>query len=91
MRRGIKLVQKYTLGLTMLVQKQSGIAKKNKINANKNQTGAKYTLLLTMLVQKQSGIQKKTNANRNKTGAKIHTGPYNAGIEPVWYCEEKQN
>ena len=35
-------------------------------------------------------FSKKTNANRNQTGAKIHTGPYNAGIEPVWYSEEKQ-
>ena len=44
-----------------------------------------------MLVDNQSGIQKKENAKRNQTGAKIHTGPYNAGIETVWYCEEKQN
>ena len=49
---------KYTLLLTILLQNQSGIQKKNK-NANENQTGTKYTLLLTMLVQKQSGIQKK--------------------------------
>jgi len=32
----------------------------------------------------------KTNANKNQTGTKIPTAPYNAGIEPVWYSEEKQ-
>jgi len=36
-------------------------------------------------------FRRKTNANRNKSGTKyIHTAPYNAGIEPVWYSEEKQ-
>ena len=34
---------------------------------------------------------RKTNANRNQTGTKIiYTAPYNAGIETVWYSEEKQ-
>ena len=50
----------------------------------------KYTLVLTMLVYNHFGIQKKTNGNRNQTGAKIHAGPFNAGIEPVWYREENQ-
>ena len=34
---------------------------------------------------------RKTNANRNQTGTKIiYTAPYNAGIETVWYSEEKK-
>ena len=33
---------------------------------------------------------RKRNAKRNQTGIKIHTAPYYAGIEPVWYSEEKK-
>ena len=33
----------------------------------------------------QSGIKKKTKYQQDSNWPKIHTGPYNAGIESVWY------
>ena len=59
-------------------------------HANRNQTGLKYTLVLTMLVQNPSGIQEKTKCQQESNCCKIHTGPYNAGIESVWYLAENQ-
>ena len=63
MRTGIKLVHKYTMVLTMLVQNHFGIQKKT--NANRNQTGAKiHTGHYNMLLQNQSRIVKKTKCQQ---------------------------
>ena len=37
-------------------------------------------------------FRRKTNANKNQTGTKytLLSAPYNAGIEGVWYSEQKQ-
>ena len=43
-----------------------------------------------MLVQNQSGIKKKPKCQQHSNWSQIYTGPYNAGIESVWYWKEKQ-
>ena len=89
MLRKIKLVQNTHCSLQCWYK--INLAFRRKTNANENQTGKKYTLLVTMLVKNQSGIQKKNKCWQESNWYKIHTAPYDAGIEPVWYSEEKQN
>ena len=96
MLKEIKLVQNTHWSLQCWYR--TSLVFRKKTNANRNQTGTKYTLLLTMLVQNRSGIQKKTKWEQESNWYKIyiHTPPYNAGIEPVWYseknkCEQESN
>jgi len=50
----------------------------------------KYTLVLTMLVENQTGNQKKNKCEEESKWCQMHTGPYSAGIEQVWYLKEKK-
>ena len=90
MRTGIKLVQNTHCSLqywyrTSLVFRRKTNANRNQANWWKIHTGPDNDGYRTSLV-----LRRKTNAKRYQTGAKIHTGPYNAGREPVWYLEKSK-
>ena len=84
----IKLVQNTHASLKCWYR--TSLVFRRKTNANKNQTSRNTHYSLKCWYRTSLVFRRNTKCYQESKWFKIHTAPYNAGIEPVWYSEEKQ-